>query len=278
VSARRDEATAAAVAIGWGTVGPGVRWTGLEPVVVALGRCVVGAVTLWVVRKVRRRPGSATKGVPRAVHARAVASGAVLALHWSAFFVALDRAPVGVVLLIVYLAPVLIALGAPLIGERVAPRTWAALVVAVVGTALVARPSGAATSGVVWALVAAVTYAVVVLVDKTIAAELGGLRLANTKLVVAGVVLVPVVAVTGLDTSGASWGWLLVLGVLHTALGLAVILDVLARIPATVAAVLLYLEPASAVFFGWWWLGEVPTASTLVGGALIVGAGLLVSR
>ena len=63
------------------------------------------------------------------------------------------------------------------------------------------------------------------------------------------------------------------LGLVHTAFGLAVILDVLGRIPATAAAVLLYLEPAAAVLFGWWLLGERPTVATLVGGLLIVGGG-----
>ena len=126
------------------------------------------------------------------------------------------------------------------------------------------------------ALGAAVAYAIVVLVDKTLAVEIGGLRLANGKLVVAAVVLVPLVLVSDPDTSQASWGWLLVLGLVHTAFGLAVILDVLSRIPATVAAVLLYLEPASAVLFGWWWLGEQPTVATIVGGLLIAAAGLVV--
>ncbi|HKY16430.1 MAG TPA: EamA family transporter, partial [Microthrixaceae bacterium] len=64
--------------------------------------------------------------------------------------------------------------------------------------------------------------------------------------------------------------------VVHTAFGLAVILDVLGRIPATVAAVLLYLEPASAVLFGWWWLGEQPTVATIIGGLLIAVAGIVV--
>jgi len=156
------------------------------------------------------------------------------------------------------------------------PTTWLALAVAVVGTALVADPGGDIGTGVWWALAAAVTYAIVFLIDKTLAAEVGGLRLANNKLVIAGVLLVPLVLFADVDTSDASWGWLVVLGLVHTAFGLAVILDVLARIPATVAAVLLYLEPASAVLFGWWWLGEQPTFATIVGGLLIVAAGLIV--
>ena len=48
--------------------------------------------------------------------------------------------------------------------------------------------------------------------------------------------------------------------------------------PATRAAVLLYFEPASAVIFGWLLLDQEPTLSMLVGGALVVLAGVLVAR
>ena len=109
--------------------------------------------------------------------------------------------------------------------------TWFALVLAVAGTALVADPGGDIGSGVWWALAAAVTYAIVFLIDKTLAAEVGGLRLANNKLTIAGVLLVPLLFLVDVDASEASWSWLLVLGLVHTAFGLAVILDVLARHP-----------------------------------------------
>ncbi|MEL7208126.1 MAG: EamA family transporter, partial [Actinomycetota bacterium] len=52
----------------------------------------------------------------------------------------------------------------------------------------------------------------------------------------------------------------------------------LARIPATSAGVLAYLEPAAGLLFAWWLLGEEPSAATMAGGALILVAGLLVVR
>ncbi len=255
-------------------MGPIVRWIALPAVVVAFGRCAIGAAALWGWRRIR--PGEARAPIRRDQLVRIVASGVVLAVHWTLLFAALDRAPVGSVLLIVYLAPVFIAIGAPLIGERVPTETWVALGVAVAGTALVASPDLHAAGGLWFALASAVAYAVVVLIDKTLAASVGGLRLANGKLAVAAIVLVPFLAFATIDSADASWGWLVVLGLVHTAFGLAVILDVLGRIPATAAAVLLYLEPAAAVLFGWWLLGEQPTVATLIGGLLIAAAGLVV--
>ena len=63
-----------------------------------------------------------------------------------------------------------------------------------------------------------------------------------------------------------------------TALADVLFLGALARMPASRAGVLLYLEPASAVGFGWLLLGEVPAPAMVLGGVLIVLAGVLVAR
>jgi drug/metabolite transporter (DMT)-like permease len=49
-------------------------------------------------------------------------------------------------------------------------------------------------------------------------------------------------------------------------------------LPAQELGVLYYLEPASAVAYAWWWLGETPAPGTLMGGALIVLAGVALIR
>lgn len=269
----RAELTIAAVAVGFGTIGPLARWTGLPPATIAGGRCVIAAAALWVVGLVRSQP----VGLP-APRWGVVMSGGLLAVHWWAMFAALDRAPVGLVLLVVYVAPVLVAIGAPLIGEAVSLRTWIAAVAGLVGVALVVgdEVGRGSAAGVGLALVSAVTFAAVALVDRRLAVRLGGVRLAQAKLTVAGVILLPFALWSIPGSPGGDRWWLLVIGVVHTAAGLTLILGRLAQVPATVAAVLLYLEPPSAVLFGWWWLGERLAPATLLGGAVIIGAGVLV--
>lgn len=270
--AHRAELTIAAVALGFGTIGPLARWTGRPPAAVAGGRCVIAAAALWVVALVRP-----TTSGPAAPRWGVVTSGGLLAVHWWAMFAALERAPVGLVLLVVYVAPVLVALGAPLIDEAVPARTWIAAVAGMAGTALVVGHEVArgSVAGVGLALLAAVTFAAVALVDRRLAVRLGGARLARAKLTVAGVILLPFALWSGPGSAGGDRWWLVVIGLVHTAGGLTLILGALERVPATVAAVLLYLEPPAAVLFGWWWLGERLSPATLVGGAVIVAAGVL---
>jgi drug/metabolite transporter (DMT)-like permease len=212
---------------------------------------------------------------------RLLLNGIVLAAHWVTFIAALQRAPIGTVLLITYLAPVGIAALAPaVLGEVVPVRTKVALGVAIGGIALIALPAmnGSETSGILLALLTGTLYVPLALLNKSLSDEMGGTNLALWQLLVAGMVLLPFAAVADWSTLGVDWKWLLVLGLVYTAFAFATFLTALVSLPATRAAVLLYLEPASAVLFGWVLLDESPSLLMLVGGALVVVAGVLVAR
>ena len=281
---RRPDAVVAVVAAGWGTIGLVVREVDLSATAIVFARVGIGATALGLGLAVAgRRPGRPRSG-PLLTYApaRTLAQGALLAGHWVAMFAALQRAPIGTVLLTIYLAPVLVALVAPrLLGEPITSEIVIALVLAVGGSALVLGPEadGVSTPGLVLALVAAVTYAGLILNARALAPHYGGQRLAFIQLGVATAILAPVAwAQGGGWPSGREWAWLAVLGVLHTAIGVALYLSALAHLPATHAGVLAYLEPVSAVLFGWWLLDETPGAVGVAGGALIIAAGVLIVR
>jgi drug/metabolite transporter (DMT)-like permease len=270
----------AIVAVVWGSIGVLVRWVDLPAAAVVFGRVAIAALALgaWLALHHDTVPGAP---VFRHRPVRTVATGALLAGHWVALFAAYQRAPIGTVLLITYLAPVGIALTAPrALGETVGRRTIAALVLAVAGTALIVGPGadGASASGIVLAGVAAVSFVALVLSSKPLSEAYGGMRLAFCELAVAAVVLVPFATVADWGDPTVSWWWLVVLGVGHTAIGVGVYLGALARMPATDVGILGYLEPASAVVFAWVFLSEEPGLGTLAGGLLIVAAGVLVIR
>ena len=90
--------------------------------------------------------------------------------------------------------------------------------------------------------------------------------------------IVPVVLLQDIPSPEANWSWLLVLGVVHTGLAIAIYLSALSVVGATTTGVLGYLEPASAVLWAWLVLHEDPAAVTLIGGTAILAAGLLVVR
>ncbi|MEJ7585806.1 MAG: EamA family transporter [Acidimicrobiales bacterium] len=198
--APKPHLTVVGVAITWATIGLLVREVDLPAVAVAWGRVVIGAGGLgaWIVIRTRRRRGEAAR-VGWNLRYRpglTLASGALLAVHWAAMFAAFQRAPIGSVLLIVYLAPVGVAAMAPrTLGERVGPTVVAALGLSVVGAACVVGPGTGGIGGSALGLagLASVTYAAMVLVDKRLLADptVDGLGLAWAKQATAAVVLAP---------------------------------------------------------------------------------------
>jgi drug/metabolite transporter (DMT)-like permease len=269
-------------------VGVLVRWVDLPAVPVVWSRVTIGAIGLAAWRRWRGgdpvrpqgpdQPGELTGRLPDWV---LPASGLVLTAHWVSLFAAYRLAPIGTVLLIAYLAPVIVTAAAPwVLGERSTPAVRWALAVAVVGTALVAGPgaSGIRPLGLVLSAAAAVTFAVLVLAGKRLARVHGGIKVALTQQVVAAVVLAPLAALAPWGPFRWAWLWLVVLGLVHTAAGECLYLWALTKMRASAHGVLGYLEPAAAVLFGWLLLDEVPRAATIAGGVLIVAAGAIVVR
>lgn len=272
------ELQVAGVAAFWGSIGLVVREIDLPALTIVAYRVGIASVALalWLVlapdavgrRFVVHRPG------------RTLLQGLVLAVHWVLFFAALQRAPVGLVTLIVFLAPVLMAAVAPYtLGEHLTRRVAVALGLALLGTVLLVGlgAEDVEPAGIVYAVLAAILLAVLFINAKVLSPLYGGRRLALAQVTIAAAVLVPIALIGGdVRPTGHDLAWLLVLGLVHTALALAIFLGGLGKIPALHTGVLAYLEPASATFLGWLVLDEVLGLGTLVGGVLVVAGGLLV--
>ncbi len=273
-----SELEIAGIAAFWGSIGLVVREVDLPTVEIVTFR--VAIASLGIGAFLFLRPDG--RGWSLLAHRplRTVVQGVMLAVHWVLFFAALQRAPLGTVVLIVYLAPVLVAVVAPAtLGEHLTRRVGFALVLALVGSVLLLGPGaeGVEATGLIYALLAAVLLAALILNAKVLSPVYGGLRLALAQCTVATVVLLPLsFAGSGSWPTWSDLGWLLLLGLVHTALALALYLGALGRIPAVHAGVLSYLEPLSAAVLGWLVLDEAIDAGTVLGGLLVVIGGLLV--
>jgi drug/metabolite transporter (DMT)-like permease len=269
---------------GWGTVPLIVRSVHLPSAAIVAARFWFGALSLTAVLVWERRRGkvSAYPPVWSVERTRCIAVCIILTVHWLAEIAAYQHAPIGTALFIIFLAPVGIAAFAPsVLGEHIDRRTIAALGLALVGFAFMTgnaiRASGAL--GLTLSLVAMVTFVALVLVNKPLADTYGGVRAAQMQMTGASVLIAPIVLFgVHFPTPAPSWSWLIVLGVVHTGLFIAVYLSCLSIVGATTTGVLGYLEPATAVFWAWLVLGEHPSTATLIGGAAILAAGLLVVR
>lgn len=275
-----DYGSISLAAVLWGFVGILVRWVNLpgkEPVVV-FWRELIGAVTLIIVVIATRRWDDLK--VPR-MRWLLLASSCVLAVHWTLLFKAYNRLPVSDAVFLVYLAPVLVAVLAPfLLKEKLEKSTIAALAISLAGMAIISFGGGSGHHldglGVVYALLAAVLFAFLILILKKLREGLPTLTISLYGIVIGTLVLLPFAASGGYHVTGKGWASIAVLGVILVAFTSIIYVHAARGVKAQHIGILAYLEPVSATLLAGIFLSEHPGWNGLVGGLMIIGAGVLV--
>jgi drug/metabolite transporter (DMT)-like permease len=200
------------------------------------------------------------------------------------YFTAVSLASPGLVALILYLYPAVVTILAALfLHERMRALTVTMLIVALVGTALTLGPAIATTHiqplGVVFALAAAIIYAIYILVGSRITPQAGALSSSTVIILAAAVVFGSVVALRGpkFPSSSAGWGAIVAIALISTVLPIVTFFAGLARVGATAAATLSTVEPVVTVLLAALALAEPLAPIQLAGGALILVAAIVLA-
>jgi DME family drug/metabolite transporter len=213
--------------------------------------------------------------------------GLMLALYQGCFFGAIALVGVAIATLVTLCtAPVLVALiSAFLTGERPSCIVIAALALAIVGVTLVvgfqpgARQQAVNPIGIALALGSALGYALVALSSRAVAGRYHPLQINAIAFAAGALALLPAAALTGFVVTypPAGWALLLYLGLVPSALAYGLFLTGMRSTPATVASVLTLVEPLTATILAVVLFGERLGALGLLGGALLLGAILVLA-
>ncbi len=264
-------------AASWGTWSLFLRPTGLPP--------TVTSPILFVVMGLVALP-FALRGPPVAWTRRKVllilANTAFDVLNILTFFAAINVTTVAIAVLSHYVAPILIALAAPKIDKVPSKGVVPAALVALAGLVIILEPwaesvEGAAL-GATLGVISATCYAGNMFVVRRLAIEVGAWKAMAYHSLVGAVILAPLVlAYTG-EIAMADAG-LLAAGAASIGAGSGVVFAVgVARIGSARAAVLTFAEPLVAVAVGVLVWDEALRPLAIVGGSLVLGAGIHVAR
>lgn len=198
-----------------------------------------------------------------------------------AYYLAIDRMPVGVAIALQYTAPVLILLGAVAVSRRLPQRAaWVAATMTLIGAALVGGVAGSDTGsldplGLVAGALAAVTYA-----GYLVSAEIAGRRRTHpVTTLLSGFTVAALLWAIILPL----WGWpfhllgdpqmalrVAAIGILGTLVPFALTVSALRVLSSSVAGIATTSEPVLAAGLAWVLLGQQLAGPQLAGGALVV--------
>ena len=231
-----------------------------------------GMLTDW------RRPGAA----PRLLLMGAASSASTLL-----FFVAIRETSVAIATILLFMMPVWVALVAPRVFRlRREPIVFPALALALAGLAVILAPGlfggGARISalGLATGVAAGLGYASFVLLVKDLTGRVASTTVSFSEAGLDALFLLPLtlwqLSDTGYRFTLRDLVVLLVMGVVCTALAHTLWAEGTRRVRVEHVSILGYVEPVAAPIYALILLGQQPGLWTIVGGAFILTAGLLV--
>ncbi len=198
-----------------------------------------------------------------------------------------QRVSAGATSLIIATAPALTAAIAWFVtGDRLGRLGWLGTALGLLGVTLIVAGDGPAALGLslepysAFILLAALATAFFAVLQRPVLRRYRPLEF--TAFVTWAGTLPMLVFLPGFSAALAEAGQTPLLATLHlglfpSAVAYTLFAYSLSRAPATLVTAWLYLIPGFALLFSWWWLGEVPNALTLVGGAVVVCGVVLVN-
>jgi drug/metabolite transporter (DMT)-like permease len=205
--------------------------------------------------------------------------GALLAIHWILFFLAIQVSTVAVGLLAFSTFPIFITLFEPWwFDEKRRTIDGITALLVMMGLCIMVYPSpfgGQIFYGVFWGILSGFTFAILSLLNRKWVREYPPVVIAFYQNAFAALLLLPMMAGLDVNIGAGQWGWLALLGVVCTALSHALFIRGLNYVRAQLASVIACLEPVYGIVFAYLLLDEIPSAHTLVGGAVILMTTLL---
>ena len=253
------------------TSGPLGRFIPLPPPLIIWSRALVaflvlGAYCLWKKERIKKEfiKNSTTL----------LWSGTLLTLHWVTYFFALQWSGVAIGMLSLFTFPILTVFLEPLFFKtKLHPIHLIFGVFILFGIYLLVPAfdfESEQSKGLLMGLFSALTYALRNLILKKRIKKINGSLLMFYQLGTTLLLLFPVLMLYPLDSFSPQIPYLVFLGLVTTALGHTLFLNSLTYFTVSTASIMNSIQPIFGILIAFFFLNEIPPASSLIGGGMIL--------
>ncbi len=202
--------------------------------------------------------------------------GVLLTIHFVSFFYAIQISTVAIGMLALATTPILTAL-VEAIEKRRFPHYWDVIagILILVGIGFIIPEFTVENNifqGVLWGLVSSLTFALRNVMSKRFVRRYNGEEIMCIQLAVVALVLSSFVWESLFEISLRDGVYLLIMGVFTTAIAHTMLLKGLEGVEAKTASIIWNLQPLYSILLAVFFLSEVPQASVMIGGVIIIGA------
>lgn len=265
----------------FGTIGIFVRYIPLSSAAIAFCRGLLGLLFLAAVMLLTgKKPDTAAirRNLPILM-----LSGAAMGFNWILLFESYNHTTVATATVCYYLAPLLLLLLSPLVGERITGKNLLCVGIALVGLVCVSGvldsglPAITELQGILLGIGAAALYATVMFLNKKLspipAYDKTALQLGSATVVILPYMLLTQ-GVSSPELTVLQWLLLATVCIVHTGFAYTLYFGAIKELNAKTVAIFSYLDPAIAIVLSAVLLKEPMGLTDIIGTLLILGSAL----
>jgi drug/metabolite transporter (DMT)-like permease len=258
----------------WGSLGIFVRYIPLPSLEIAYVRALIASVSIYIIKRIFINEKINLGKNKRLL----LISGIMLSGNWILLFEAYKTTTIANATLSYYMAPIFAVILASFLvrGEKLTPKKLISTILAFIGLVIIINYSSGDVrlgqfTGIMFGLLAALNYAGVVICNK----KMQGISAFDRVLAQMGVsalILTPIIIFRSQIVMIAPIGIisLIVIGLVHTTLAYLLYFPSLEHVSVHSASILSYIDPVSALGFGYVFLNEPLGFNHIIGGGLVL--------
>jgi len=261
------------------------KWISLPPIMIVQWRTIFAFTALFLILIIFRKKIFFSNYRELLLF---IITGSILGVHWIAFYRSIQVSSVAVGLLSYVSYPLFTSIMEPLFfADSRKNKNFFPTILVLCGLGLIATSGGvldevidgSILEGVLWGLFAGLGFAILTLLNRLHVRDKSPLLLTCWQNGFAALLLLPWTFSESFNFTGKDWFLLFILGVVCTVGGHGLLINGLRYIRAQMASLLIAgLEPVVAIFFAFFFLGELPNLRTIIGGIFILGATIILTK
>ncbi|WP_026210029.1 DMT family transporter [Flexithrix dorotheae] len=242
----------------------------LPPSYIIFLRCCIGTIFLYIFLKLTKKKLKIDLKNDWKFFA---ISGVLLAFHWVTYFYSIQISTVAIAFISLFTFPVITTLLEPFF--RKTPFSFQNLISAVlviIGIYFIVPDLNVGnniTMGAAFGVFSALLYAIRNLMNSKKLVKFQASTMMFYQLMVAGITLFPVLFMVDLEIGYTNLGYLLILGIVNSAIGQMMFTHSFKFFSASTASIISSFQPIYGIIIAFFLLGEVPEGNTIIGGTLI---------
>ncbi|NRD24452.1 EamA family transporter [Winogradskyella litoriviva] len=260
------------------TSGPLGKFIDMPTVVIIWWRSVLAAIFLFGFCKYK---GISLKLINKKDRSTFFIAAFLMGAHWVTYFYALKLSNVAIGMISLFTFPVIIALLEPFFSKtKLDPIHIVLGVIVLIGIYFLAPEFDIKNNylkGVLFGLLSAVCYALRILLLKGHVANYNGTMLMFYQVAIVTVLLAPVLLFMDSSNITTQYPYVLLLAIVTTTIGHTMFVNSLKYFKASTASIIASTQPIYGIIIAFFFLNEIPTIHTFVGGSLILATVIIES-